>query len=49
MVKAVRNDPDFEDSRDYVQSLARGLSVLRAFDADHTRLTLADIAGRTSL
>jgi hypothetical protein len=26
-------EPPFEDSRDYVQSLARGLSVLRAFDA----------------
>lgn len=49
MAKAVRNDPDFEDSRDYVQSLARGLSVLRAFDAEHTRLSLADIAGRTTL
>jgi hypothetical protein len=24
----------FEDSGDYVQSLARGLSVLRAFDAN---------------
>ena len=34
----------FEHSRDYVQSLARGLSVLRAFDADHTHLSLAEIA-----
>ena len=49
MARAVRNDPAFEDSRDYVQSLARGLSVLRAFDAEHTRLTLADIAARTRM
>ncbi|HKN78812.1 MAG TPA: IclR family transcriptional regulator C-terminal domain-containing protein [Lysobacter sp.] len=49
MAKAVRNDPTFEDSRDFVQSLARGLSVLRAFDAEHTRLSLADIAARTSM
>jgi IclR family pca regulon transcriptional regulator len=49
MAKAVRNDPEFEDSRDFVQSLARGLSVLRAFDAEHTRLGLTDIANRTSM
>lgn len=39
----------FEDSRDYVQSLARGLSVLRAFDGAHARLKLGDIAARTGL
>jgi IclR family pca regulon transcriptional regulator len=49
MAKAGRNDPPFEDSRDFVQSLARGLSVLRAFDAEHTRLTLAEIASRASM
>jgi IclR family pca regulon transcriptional regulator len=40
---------DFEDSRDYVQSLARGLSALRAFDSDHTHLSLAEIAQRAQL
>lgn len=44
-----RNEPPFEDSRDYVQSLARGLSVLQAFDADHARLSLVEIAARTRL
>ena len=39
----------FEDSRDYVQSLARGLAVLAAFDADHPTLGLAAIATRTGL
>jgi IclR family transcriptional regulator, pca regulon regulatory protein len=39
----------FEDSRDYVQSLARGLSALRAFDSEHTHLSLAEIAQRSQL
>lgn len=49
MPKPARNEPRFEDSRDYVQSLARGLSVLRAFDGSHPRLGLADIAARTGM
>jgi len=49
MADAARSEPPFEDSRDYVQSLARGLSVLRAFDTQHTRLSLADIATRTAM
>lgn len=40
---------EFEDSRDYVQSLARGLAVLRVFDAGHTHLRLAEIAQRAQL
>ncbi|HJW47129.1 MAG TPA: IclR family transcriptional regulator C-terminal domain-containing protein [Lysobacter sp.] len=43
------NAEPFEDSRDYVQSLARGLAVLRAFDGAHVRLKLGDIAVRTDL
>lgn len=42
-----------EDARDpsgqYVQSFARGLSVIRSFDADHPEMTLSDIARRTGL
>jgi IclR family pca regulon transcriptional regulator len=34
---------------EYVQSLARGLEVLRAFDADNAELTLTDVAGLTGL
>jgi IclR family pca regulon transcriptional regulator len=34
---------------DFVQSLERGLSVLRVFDADHTSLTLSDVARLTGL
>jgi IclR family pca regulon transcriptional regulator len=49
MARKPRTEPAFEDSRDFVQSLARGLAVLGAFDRDHVRLSLADIAGRTGL
>ena len=38
-----------EDSPDFVQSLARGLEVIRAFDADHPELSQAQIAERTGL
>jgi IclR family pca regulon transcriptional regulator len=41
--------PSFEQSRDFVQSLARGLAVLTAFDARHPTLGLAGIATRTGL
>lgn len=34
---------------EYVQSLARGLEVLRVFDADNPELTLTDVAGLTGL
>ena len=33
----------------FVQSLARGLSVITAFDAEHPSMTLSDIAARTGL
>lgn len=33
----------------YVQSLARGLSVIRAFDAEHVQMTLSDVSRRTGL
>ncbi len=34
---------------EFVQSLARGLSVIRAFDADHTTMTLSEVARRANL
>jgi IclR family pca regulon transcriptional regulator len=33
----------------FVQSLERGLAVIRAFDGDHRQLTLSDVARRTGL
>jgi IclR family pca regulon transcriptional regulator len=40
-----------EDGRDtaFVQSLQRGLAVIRAFDADHPALTLSEVARATGL
>ncbi|MFB9927989.1 IclR family transcriptional regulator C-terminal domain-containing protein [Amycolatopsis halotolerans] len=36
-------------SDQYVQSLVRGLNVIRAFDEDHPEMTLSEIAAATSL
>jgi IclR family pca regulon transcriptional regulator len=43
-------EPDSESpSGEFVQSLARGLAVIRAFDAEHAELTLSDVARRAGL
>jgi IclR family pca regulon transcriptional regulator len=34
---------------DFIQSLERGLAVIRAFDAEHPRLSLSEVATRTGL
>jgi IclR family pca regulon transcriptional regulator len=34
---------------DFVQSLERGLSVIRAFDADHPKLSLSEVASATGM
>jgi IclR family pca regulon transcriptional regulator len=36
-------------SRSHVQSLERGLAVIRAFDAEHRRMTLSEVARRAGL
>ncbi|HEY3687337.1 MAG TPA: IclR family transcriptional regulator C-terminal domain-containing protein [Streptosporangiaceae bacterium] len=42
--------PDGEErGAHFVQSLERGLAVIRAFDADHVELTLSDVARATGL
>ncbi|GGA59295.1 transcriptional regulator [Pseudoclavibacter endophyticus] len=38
-----------EPGDEFVQALARGLDVIRAFDASHPRGTLSDVARRTGL
>lgn len=43
----VRPVPQASDQ--YVQSLARGLAVIRAFDADRPVMTLTEVASRTGL
>ncbi|MDX2376397.1 helix-turn-helix domain-containing protein [Microbacterium sp. LRZ72] len=40
---------DAATSGDFVQSLARGLAVIRAFDAEHPELTLSEVARRAGL
>lgn len=39
---------DHQD-REYVQSLERGLNVIRAFDAEHRSMTLSQVAARAKL
>jgi IclR family transcriptional regulator, pca regulon regulatory protein len=38
-----------EDPGPFVQSLERGLAVIRAFDAEHRRMTVSEVARRTGL
>jgi IclR family transcriptional regulator, pca regulon regulatory protein len=38
-----------ERNGEFVQSLERGLAVIRAFDAEHQELTLSDVAKQTGL
>jgi IclR family pca regulon transcriptional regulator len=42
-------DTEDRDERDFVNSLARGLSVIRAFDRDHPSMTLSEVAERTDM
>jgi len=37
------------EMKDFVTSLARGLNVIQAFDKDHSKLTLTQVASRTDL
>ncbi len=41
--------PDTAAQPDVVQSLVRGLAVIRAFDAEHPLLTLSEVARRTGV
>lgn len=42
-------EPQSAPSGDFVQSLARGLAVIRAFDAEHAELTSSDVARRAGI
>lgn len=48
MTDAATHTPP-QASDQYVQSLARGLAVIRAFDTDHPVMTLTEVAARTDL
>ena len=41
--------PEDDDRGDFVQSLARGLAAIRAFDAEHPSQTLSDVARRAGV
>jgi IclR family pca regulon transcriptional regulator len=49
MIEAARSAGAPAASDQYVQSLARGLAVIRAFDTDHPKMTLTEVAARTEL
>jgi IclR family pca regulon transcriptional regulator len=54
LVSAMRTETDKGDDmklprRDFVASLENGLAVIEAFDGQHPRLTLSQVAQRTSL
>ncbi len=38
-----------EDNRDFVTALASGLEVIQAFDHEHPRMTLSEVAARTGM
>lgn len=44
---AARRDSD--QSKDFLEALARGLSVMTAFDAEHRQMTMADVARAVDL
>ncbi len=43
------NSENSTSAKTSVQSLARGLQVIRSFDAEHTSMTLSEVAARTGL
>lgn len=43
------SEPRPDDTGEIVQAFARGLAVIRAFDAQHPSLTLSDVARRTGI
>src|SRR6476619_2854301 len=47
--KGTRPDGAPAASDQYVQSLARGLTVIRSFDSEHPLMTLTEVAARTGL
>jgi len=47
--RVVETDERDNDDRDYVNSLARGLTVIRAFSRNRPSMTLSDVAKRTGI
>jgi IclR family pca regulon transcriptional regulator len=49
MIESAKSGGAPAASDQYVQSLARGLAVIRAFDTEHPKMTLTEVAARTEL
>ena len=43
------NNEEPAEGNDFVQSFARGLAVIRAFDAEYPELTLTDVSKRVGI
>jgi IclR family transcriptional regulator, pca regulon regulatory protein len=48
LVRTANSEDGVRDA-DFIQSLERGLAVIRAFDADHPKLSLSEVAASTGL
>jgi len=49
LLRAAEAEAGTERGRDFVLSLERGLTVIKAFDREHPRLTLAEVARATGM
>lgn len=47
--KEIDSAPLASDHRDFVSALATGLEIIRAFDRDHPRMTLSEVATRNGI
>src|ERR1700744_175922 len=48
LVRTANSEDGVRDA-DFIQSLERGLAVIRAFDAEHAKLSLSEVAASTGL
>src|SRR3546814_13933270 len=49
MLPTTKGSEGLAEDREFITSLARGLSVIHAFDRDHPQQTLSEVAARTGL
>src|SRR3546814_5122578 len=49
MLPTTKGGEGLAEDREFITSLARGLSVIHAFDRDHPQQTLSEVAARTGL
>ncbi len=49
MASAAQDEVLSPEDRDFVTALASGLEVILAFDEEHPRMTLSEVAARTGM